>query len=69
MSTLGADTRVFFRWVPPWVPVSQMSFMLGRDLAKRGFETEALDYLSSAAAPWNRQARQAFSVERSNGRD
>ncbi|CAM9752228.1 unnamed protein product, partial [Hapterophycus canaliculatus] len=34
---------------------SEMSFMLGRELSKRGFEREALDHLTSAAAPWNRQ--------------
>ncbi|CAM9525505.1 unnamed protein product [Scytosiphon promiscuus] len=34
---------------------SEMSFLLGRELSKRGFEREALDHLTSAAAPWNRQ--------------
>ncbi|CAM9653671.1 unnamed protein product, partial [Laminaria digitata] len=35
---------------------SEISFMLGRDLSKRGFQRESWNYLTSAAAPWNRQA-------------
>lgn len=38
----------------------QISFMLGRDLAKRGFEEDAWDYLTRAAAPWNRQVTTRF---------
>ncbi|CAM9856117.1 unnamed protein product, partial [Sphacelaria rigidula] len=44
---------------------SETCFMLGRDLAKRGFEVEGWHYLSSAAAPWNRQiyrVRAALSI-------
>ena len=42
--------RFCFRFVS-----SKISFMLGRDLSKRGFQKESWNYLSSAAAPWNRQ--------------
>ncbi|CAM9911034.1 unnamed protein product, partial [Ectocarpus sp. 13 AM-2016] len=34
---------------------SEISFMLGRELSKRGFQKESWHYLTSAAAPWNRQ--------------
>ncbi|CAM9934621.1 unnamed protein product, partial [Ectocarpus sp. 8 AP-2014] len=44
---------------------SEISFMLGRELSKRGFQKESWHYLTSAAAPWNRQIyriRSALSI-------
>lgn len=40
-----------------YVVHGKVSFLLGRDLAKRGFEQEGLDYLTAVAAPWGRQVR------------
>ena len=33
----------------------KISFMLGRELSKRGFQRESSYFLTTAAAPWNKQ--------------